>query len=316
MGREETILSDVPATAVATDAALVDLGRGLLRQWWLILAAALLGLAAASIALHVLTFRYTATLQLTPTEQAGTGISRNISGLASLAGVSLPKTQVQTFPLLLETLHGRDVAALLARDRAIMHHVFAKDWDARTATWRQPPDGLRGLKSAIKGLLGIPNYPWQPPGAADLQEHLQKRLDIAEDTKRSIATVGYSDADPAFAARILGQLVALADQRLRARALARSTSYIAYIQEKLRTVSIAEHREALVTAMSEQEKQRMMASANQPFAGDPFGSVAVSEKPTSPIPALVLGGGVAAGVLAGFGIAYLRLRRRPAAPAA
>lgn len=284
--------------------------RTLLQHWTAVLGTTFAGLLIAVLYLHGATYRYTATLQLVPTEQASPALSRNLSGLASLAGVGLPKAQVSQFSLLLETLRGRDVAAILTHNAPLMHVVFANDWNVTERRWQQHDSVARPFKDDIKALLGVPVEAWHPPGAADLQEFLGRKVGIDEDVKKSVATISFSDPDPRFAAHLLDVLVGAADERLRQRALIRSGEYIAYIQQKLPTITIAEQRDALFTALSEQEKQRMMASATLPFAADPIGSAAPSLHPTFPPPWIVLALGTAAGLFAGILLALITNARR------
>ena len=59
-----------------------------------------------------------------------------------------------------------------------------------------------------------------------------------------------------------------ADAMLRERAIKRTTDYIAYLSSTLAKVTVAEHRMALVQALSEQEKAAMVAKSGAPFAAE------------------------------------------------
>ena len=277
---------------------------------WLIAAGLLAGLVLAIVYLHIATPRYRAYLQLVPTEQSGVSVSRNISGLASLAGVSLPKGQVSQFPLALETLKSRDVADAIAADQMLMHRLFPREWDAGHQRWREPDDALGSLKAALKTLLAVPPHVWSPPDAVAVQRVLDKDLAVEEDQKRSIATVTMTNADPLLAQDALGAVYRQADAHLRQRMDARTAAYIDYLSRKLQQVTLAEHREALAAALAEQERTLMMARSGQPFAADPLGVVSVTDKPVSPNPLIALAAGIGGGIACGAALVFVRDWRR------
>lgn len=277
---------------------------------WAIIACTALGLLLAIAFLHLATPRYMAFLQLVPTEQSGVQVSRNISGIASLAGINLPRGQGSQFAFVLESMKGRDVAMAIAKDQALMRRLFAKEWNPERRQWVEPRDSLRGAKDSVKALLAMKNSPWAPPGASELQEYLQKNLALAEDQKRSIATLTLTHSDPALARDMLAAVYRASDEHQRARMEGRTAAYIDYIARKLQTVQLAEHREALANALAEQERMLMMARTGQPFAADALGIVSATDDPVFPKTLVVLAVGLAAGGLAGFGAAFLLHRRR------
>ena len=277
---------------------------------WAIIACTAVGLLLAIAFLHLATPRYMAFLQLVPTEQSGVQVSRNITGIASLAGINLPRGQGSQFAFALETMKGRDVAMAIAKDQALMRRLFAKEWHPERRQWAEPPDSLRAAKNSVKALLAMKISPWTPPGASELQEYLQKNLALSEDQKRSIATVTLTHSDPELARDMLAAVYRASDEHQRARMEGRTAAYINYIARKLQTVQLAEHREALANALAEQERMLMMARTGQPFAADALGIVSVTDDPVFPKTLVVLAVGLAAGGLAGLGAAFLLHRRR------
>jgi uncharacterized protein involved in exopolysaccharide biosynthesis len=309
--------SETPVRMAGPAAGFEDpFARTLSLLWgrrWTIAAATVAGLAAAILFLHLATPRHAAYLQLVPTEQSAAALSRNISGLASLAGIDLPRGQASQFGLALEVMKGRDVAEQIAGDERLMRRLFPAAWDATRQEWRQPSDALRPLKSFVKGILALPDVAWTRPGAADVQRYLDKFLTLEEDQKRSIATVALQHPDPILARDLLAALYTATDAHLRARSDGRTDAYVAYLSEKLMQVTLAEHREALASALAEQERVLMMVRSGQPFAADPLGSVTVSDRPIWPsaLLALVIGGG--AGLALGIAVALaLAAWHRPA----
>jgi len=298
------VVAPVVVAAGAIDPGIAGPGAGALvwrRRWW-IAAAVLTGLLIAVIILETATYRYTASLKVTPVQANTSSLPGGLSSLSALAGVSIGRGDVvKPFILYVQTVKGRGVAVALARQPQMMHHIFAAQWDAAGRRWHPAPSLTGGLSTGFQRLVGVPIPGWHPPGAAEVQEWLEKRLGTQEDPKNGVAVVTLSDVDPAFATRVLTTIHQVADDLLRARTLQRTSNYIAYLQATLPTVTLVEHRQDLANILADQEKQRMIASATgSAFAAEPLGAVTVSDRPTTPDAPLVLLGGVAGGALIGL----------------
>lgn len=277
---------------------------GLLRFIWskklLICVTVAIFLVMAAIYLRIATYTYSVELQVTAAPNSG-GDSLNsalgsLSGLASIAGINLAGGQNATqFELYLEGLHSREVAEAVMKDRSLLPVIFQGEWNQQQQRFQQPRDPLAGVKRVIKYILGVPVRPWQAPNAARMQDYLQTFIKIRRNPKSPVVTIQTNHRDPDFAKRLLSRVHNETDRKLRAMALARSQEYIRYLSQQLEIVQVAEHRLAIAQALSEQEKMRMMTSADIPFAAEPFGEPAASFKPTRPQPVILLAASIFAG---------------------
>ena len=291
---------------------LAQLASDLWKHRWLLAALILLGLVAASVYLRVATYRYTATLQITPTEQQGPSIPGGLASLGSVVGIDVGGMSGSAYGLFGEAVKSQTVAEALARDPRIMRTIFRAQWDAERQQWRRPPSVLRPVTAPLKAILGVPEQPWEAPDAVNLREALYTRLMVSEDRKKNITTLSFEHDDPTFAAYLLTRAAAEADSYLRERSLKRSSEYIAYLEQRLADTAIAEQRLALARSLMQYENVRMMASVGSPYAGEPFGRVNVSDRPTSPQPLVVLGLAVVLSFAAWFGyVVVLRPLVRP-----
>lgn len=268
---------------------VVGIGKRLWAHKWSGFVFVVVFVALAIFYLHNSTYRYSASLTLTPADQSGSGGSKaagGLSSLGSLVGLNLSGGQGSAFALYSEAITSSPVAEELSRDPVIMHEIFKPLWDAKTNRWaiKQPSEFRKGVKS----LLGMPNRPWMPPTAADLQQYIEQNVKVDEDLKKNLVKLIYKYEDPKFAAYFLQALNTKSDAFLRARSLARSSIYVQYLDRRLREVQVAEYRQALSEALGAYEKTVMMASSRASFAADPFGEVQVSVGPTSPNPKMVL----------------------------
>lgn len=271
---------------------------------FIILAASFLSIAVAY--LNFATYKYTAKMQVVAAQQENGGISGGFGGLAAMAGISLSQSGVSPFSLYTRGVQSRQAAELLARDTQLMREVFASEWDEKQQTWVEPKSAAYWVKNLVKKLLGAPTSPWSPPGAADLEAYLQKNIVVKKEIEEPFITVTFQHPNPDIAQSFLQKLHTVTDQYLRARTLARTEQYIAYLNENLATVSVSEHREALATALSEQEKQRMAASADVAYAGELVGPISVSKSPTTPNPFLVIFTSLIFGIIFGSIIVLIR----------
>lgn len=253
-------------------------------RWWVVLAAVLVAVLGAVLYLRSATYLYTATLRVAPAPSSnrdprGAGALGNLAALAGLPGGAPAATP---FALYLEGVFTREVADRLARRDTLMRTIFAQEWDARRRAWRAPSSFVRDMKVGAFNILGIPQTAWRPPDGARLRDVIMTSVIVQQSVKSPLVTVTFDAPDGAFAARFLGDLHRVTDDYLREKAAQRTRNNVAYLQQKLREVTLVEQRQALFAALSDEERQLMLANNAAPYAADPFGLVNVSSGPTKP----------------------------------
>jgi hypothetical protein len=262
-------------------------------------------LILALINLHTTPSIFVTKMQVIPvpgaTDQASSRVN-SLSNLAQLAGLNLSPTANQSasqFRTYVDSMHSRDLANDLAKNKDIMKSIFWREWDEEAQTWREPrPTLTEWVKRFIFSLLGSRPLPWQAPDGARLQQFLSDPggLQVILDMKRpDLVTIEYDSPDPRFAVKLLTAVNQAANDHLRKKALLRATDYINYLSKELNTVTVAEHRQAIMQALSEQEKFKMSASSTAPYAADlldkPWASlVRLSPRPSEAYPKAILEG--------------------------
>lgn len=277
-----------------------DVVAELWRRKVAILCAGLLFLLGGIAYLHLAEYEYTGEMRVVASQAPGnnTGIAGGrLGNLASLVGITTESGSPSPFKLYLEELTSRDVASALVSRRDLMQVIFKREWDARTGSWRRPEP--TPFRDGIKALLGFPALEWRPPDAARLQDYLRKSIKIDDDPKRAVTIVRFDNADPHFAATLLAALNAAADHHLKTVALARASEFVRYLNARLATVVVAEHRVALTSVLSDQEKQIMLASSGAPYAADLVEAPTSSLAPTSPRAVIVLVASLLFGLVTG-----------------
>jgi hypothetical protein len=285
-----------------------------------LLTGAAAGLIFASVYAHFAPRIYDIGLTVTPTVQNATSSLKSLGNLSSALGISNPLAgRNDPFDFYLAGLNSRVAMERLAKDQALLHALFPKEWSQETQSWHPYQSPVRAVARGVAGLLGFPVRPWSPPNAARLQDYVIENVSVETDKKTRITRISIRSDTPATAARLLEGMHEAIDGYLRDRTMIRATNYIDYINRQLNKVTIAEYRQALIDTASEQEKLRMAASSNLPFAAEPFGGSEVSTKPVSPnVPLLwvlgaILGAGLG-GLWARFGSPAVKARQHRHAP--
>lgn len=249
---------------------------------------------------------YRSSVQLVPATSDQAGLAGGLGsalgqlgGLASLAGIDLSAEGLATEESL-AVLKSRQFTEAFIRDLHLMPVLFAKKWDATTATWRA------GVK---------------PPTPGKAYKYFdQKVRSIERDKKTQIVTVNIDWRDRERAARWANQLVERVNAEMRARAIARTNASVGYLEKELQATTAVATREAINRLIEAQIKQRMLANVTHEYVFrivDP----AVAADRDDPIRpkklVLLLAGpfvgtvlGVAAALLASWGWAVPRPRRQ------
>ena len=296
----------------------------LLGGWKIILVCALASLLWTVYQVHRAIPIYQAQMivtpvQLTPEEATASRINGALGNLANLAGIPASNNQLATqFRLYVDSMASRDLGEDLARDKQLMHTLFAGEWDAASQIWRQPDrDFANQVRRTVYGMLGYPQQEWTPPDGARMQQFLTTNVHVDQDPRKAyLVTISYASHDTDFAVRFLRKLNAAADNHLRQKALTRARQYIRYLSDKLDTVTIADHRAAIMATLSDQEKYEMVASSAAPFAADMFDAPSASQYAISPQPRRLYMVGLLKGLVAGAVLAFVwgkwgaQIRRR------
>ena len=281
---------------------LLDLAAAIWQRRLYVLLVTGVCLIAGIIYLHAATYRYTAEMRVIPSQapaNSATSRADKFGGLASLVGISTESSETSPFKLYLEEMASRDTASALVMDPSIARVIFAREWDNATKRWVEPTSERNGAMTALKSLMGFPASDWRPPDGARMQEFLRTRVKIDSAPTQTVTVIRFDHVDPQFAVKVLAALNSIVDQHLRAVALARSSEYAKFLETKLATITIAEHRVAITEVLSEQEKLIMLASSSAPYAADLVEAPTASLRPTSPRPIIVLAASIVLGLVLG-----------------
>lgn len=282
----------------------------LVQGWKIILISVLAFVLWAANTLHSEGQLYQAQIQVTPAQQgggapAGGGLAAAAAAL-SIGGPAL--SQGNDFQLYMNSFATRDLADELAKNPTFMHTIFAGEWNEATQTWHEAPlTSKQAWEKWIKDMLGFPDVPWRAPNGEDMLAFLTQTINVEQDPRKPfLATILCISGDPKFALQFLAAAHHAADDALRRKALKRANDNIAFLTDRLAKVTLAEHRTALAAALSEQERNAMMAQSNSAYAADLIEQPWASSYPVFPRPVRELLTSVALGLFVGGSLAVLQ----------
>jgi hypothetical protein len=199
-------------------------------------------------------------------------------GVRSLIGGS--GAMPQTTKDFLELLHSKTVGGELLKDPVIRRHMFGRQWDEKTGTWRRPEGAVAAALRFLRSVRGRP--PWQPPGPEEVKRYLEGHLKIAPLGDGSLQQVSIRSRNAEWSAYLLSHTVAAADQYLKAREAKRASTGIDYWQERLDRASEQDVRAALIQNIVDAQRRLVLTGGDLPYAVDIVDPVLTPKAPAGP----------------------------------
>jgi uncharacterized protein involved in exopolysaccharide biosynthesis len=225
------------------------------------------------------------------------GLSGQFGGLASLAGLSLPKSG--NWDQAIAKLRSRHLIEALVNNNNLLPQLFPDKWDVSAGRWLDGPEKQPSMGDAVQLIR-------------------QRVLQIREDPKTGMVTVRVDWGDPMLAAKWANQLVALADAEMRREAIDDSSQALTALRGELDRAEQVELRSAISRLMEAQVKTKMLATIREEYAFhiiDPAVPADLDKRVQPTRTVMVLAGGIL-GVILGMLFVLLRLEwRKPQSPA-
>ncbi len=238
------------------------------------------GAVAATIFTIVATPMYRAETTITEVHDAnmggGGGISGQLGGLASLAGVTLGAGSSQN----------RDAEAILKSRRLAQQFIERYDLTGKImAKSTAPPTLWRAVARFRKNVLNVD-----------------------EDRRNGVTTISMYWRDPKEAALWANNFVALANELIRNRAAADAQRNIGYLNEQLKQTSSVEVQHAMYNLIESETKTLMLAAGRAEYAFSTIDPAVPPELSASPKVAVIILIGIVVGIFAGVLIAIARYK--------
>jgi len=192
---------------------------------------------------------YRGTVKMMPRESGNAGgalqsILGQFGGLASLAGISFGSVDEQES---IAWLKSRALFTVFAEEQNLMPILFRDQWDAASRRWRadlKTPPTMDDAWAAFDG--GIRR--------------------VNDDPKTRLITLQITWKDRRQAADWANELVRLANEGLRQRALRESATSVASLEEELSHTDAVELRQSIYKLMEVQLNRSVLAKARRDYA--------------------------------------------------
>lgn len=243
--------------------------------------------ALAAVVAFNITPIFRAEIVVIPARNGGVGGAGSLSGqlgglasIASLAGVNLDSAGSAD----------REAKAILESRR--MDEEFIKQ----------------------NNLLGVilPNSKKPPTLWFAVKEFREGVLSIKEDKRSGLTTLDVDWKDPEVAAQWANGFVALANERIRARAIDDANRNIKFLNEQIDKTRVVEVQRSMYNLIENETKTLMLASAKTEYAFSVVDPAVPPERKLSPHRSLYVLFGAFVGGAVGLFVAYLRRARRAA----
>jgi uncharacterized protein involved in exopolysaccharide biosynthesis len=270
------------------------------RRRWLLLASMLAGAALLSAVAFLSTPMFQGRVVLIPVDRSsiddsvGSGLG-SVSGLASLAGITLPSGNTAVEEAL-AVLQSRQFTEEFIQVNDLLPVLFWKRWDSHAQAWRRSF--------------------WKTPTLWRAFKRFDDLRTVRRDSNTGLITLAVNWKDRAQAAAWANELVRRLNSEMRSRAITKADASLAYLDSELMRTADVGTREAINRLIENQIKQRMFADVTQDYVLRVVDQAMVpdADDPVSPRRALLIASGAVIGLAVGFALTLiLRLYEFPQA---
>lgn len=214
---------------------------------------------------------YKASVLLAPIEEKSPlDLIGQFGGLASLAGID---TGTGGSVEAVAVLKSRDFSRSFIEDHALLHVLYADEWNAAANRWKQmPPD----LRDAVKYF----------------EKHIRE---VKEDRKSGLVTLTIEWKDPELAASWANLLAMRLNDHMRKRALAEAEANVEYLRGELDSTSVVTLQQSIGRLLENEMQKLMLARGNSQFAFHIIDRAEVPKQRSKPRRAFVISLGVLLG---------------------
>ena len=294
---------------------LIDLRVLLVVVWrakWLILAITGFFAVLSVVVALLLPNQYKATAILVPAASASTsslgGLSRQLGGLASIAGISIGgDAGTEKYVIAIELVKTWGFLDTFIKDNNLEVAVFAaKGWD-RANNQLVIDSDLYDIESSewIRDFDPSEGETVEP-SSWELYQELKDRITVGQDLNTSLITLSVEYYSPIIAKEWVDKLVVAINSHLRVRDRNQASKSIEYLKKQIDQTSLAEMKNMFYQLVEEQTKNLMLTEVSDEYVLNTLDSAKVPEEKSWPNRALICIGGTVFGFIFALFIVFLR----------
>ena len=246
---------------------------------------------------------YTSNILLSPANSSGansSGLSQ-YSGIASLAGISIPSTGGNDVTLGLEILSSREFITNFINRKDILVPLFAtKSWNELTGE-STIDDQIYDVES--KKWLGGPS---STPTNQEAYEVFSNMLGINENKKTGFVLVSIVNQSQVLAQQWVTWLIEDLNDHMRDRMINEASRSIKFLEDKIKFTDLSELRSMLAKMIQEQTKTVMLGNVRPEYLLNIIDPAIVPERKTGPGRAMICILGTFTGLIMACLLVFLR----------
>jgi len=295
MDGEKAELARPPLTLERAAENIVDIAclvQALIRGWYLVVLAVVIGVVQGTWGLHNYVPSYEARMILTPSSSSssgsGGGAANAAQGLARTLGVSLPGstevTNIDRFQALLGSLR---LAERLQQRYGLMQVMFAGRWDEKRQRWLRPGGTRFEWEQSIRGFLNLGT--WHEPDLETLARAVKGMVAFgtagegrSAADKQGLVELSVRYGDPETALFLLTTIFHETDALLREQERQHIIEQRDYIEERLASSARQDSRQVLFGMLSEAEHKAMLLQSDLPYVARILEPPYASREPLPP----------------------------------
>lgn len=274
-------------------------------KWWIIACVFVFALAGAGYAIMKPNI-YRSDVLLSPSAgSSSSGISGQLGGLASLAGISLGGGGSNKSDLALQVLTSRKfVGDFIEQHQILVPLMATKGWDKNTNTLKYD-DSIYDIKTK-QWLKDDDGKSLQPTLLETTQYFIKNIMSVNSDTKTGMVTLSVDYYSPDVAQRWVTWLVSDLNEEMRLHDMQDAKSSIKYLNQQLEKTSLTDSRDMLYQLVEQQTKTLMLANVRKEYVFETVDPAVVAEQKSKPKRALIVAVSLVLGGFLGCLIVLIR----------
>jgi LPS O-antigen subunit length determinant protein (WzzB/FepE family) len=256
-------------------------------KWWVIGLSVFAAAVSVAVVLNMPN-QYKASAVLNSTTGSSlSGISSQLSGLASLAGVTLGTGDNDESQVAIEVLQSWAFIDQFIRENRLEVPVFAaKGWNKQTGALEI--DNKIYDEATNRWVRDPPRGKPVEPTSWELYDTFSDRLSVSQDKKTGLVTVSIEYYSPRMASEWVGKLVKAINEHMRQRKLESSNKNIEYLQAQVDKTSVAEMKAVFYQLIENEIKNKMLAEASPEYQFVTVSPAMIPEEKSKPKRAIIV----------------------------
>ena len=290
---------------------LRELFATLWRDKWIIIATTILFAVAGVFFALIKPNVYQASVLLAPAQDEGgvSGISGQLGGLASLAGISLGGSGSNQTVIAKEVLQSRAfLTDFIHRHNLIVSLMATEAWDMENEKWEINREVYN--PDADEWLTDEEGESLKPTDWDLVKQFRENHLNLSSDEETGMVTLNVKSQSPPVAKQWADWLVDDINEHMREQDVQEAEARIAYLEEKLSETNIAGMQQVFYQLIESETRTVMLANAQNEYIFKTVDPAVVPQEKSEPRRALIaivatmLGGML--GVCIVFVLAFIR----------